>query len=88
MFLACSFGPLLDCYLPESATNVSYICFEDQETMNSVLSLGQHYVDGVCVHVRSLFSKFNFPKFLVLFFSCLLLQLGFNRLIFIFLLIF
>ena len=45
------FGSVLDCYLPESATNVAYLCFEDEQTMESVLNVPEHLlcIDGVHV---------------------------------------
>jgi hypothetical protein len=45
------FGIVLDCYLPESATNVAYLCFEDENTMETVLTLPEHMlcIDGVYV---------------------------------------
>ena len=45
------FGPVMDCYLPESATNVAYLCFEDEQTMENVLALPEHLlcIEGVYV---------------------------------------
>ena len=45
------FGNLLDCYLPDSATNVAYLCFEEEETIEAVLALPEHLlcVEGVYV---------------------------------------
>lgn len=45
------FGIVLDCYLPESATNVAYLCFEDEDTMETILQIPEHMlcVEGVYV---------------------------------------
>jgi hypothetical protein len=45
------FGTVMDCYLPESATNVAYLCFEDEETMESILQLPSHVlcIEGVYI---------------------------------------
>ena len=45
------FGLVLDCYLPESATNVAYLCFEEEETIETVLGLPEHMlcIEGVYV---------------------------------------
>lgn len=45
------FGSVMDCYLPESATNVAYLCFEDESTMEHVLALPEHLlcIEGVYV---------------------------------------
>jgi len=45
------FGPVMDCYLPESATNVAYLCFDDEGTMEHVLALPEHLlcIEGVYV---------------------------------------
>lgn len=45
------FGIVLDCYLPESATNVAYLCFDDEDTMEAILQIPEHMlcVDGVYV---------------------------------------
>lgn len=45
------FGVVMDCYLPESATNVAYLCFEDENTMEHVLAMPEHHlcVEGVYV---------------------------------------
>ena len=45
------FGSVMDCYLPESATNVAYLCFEDESTMEHVLALPEHVlcIEGVYV---------------------------------------
>ena len=45
------FGNVLDCYLPESATNVAYLCFEDENTMEAVLQFPPEMlcIDGVYV---------------------------------------
>ena len=45
------FGVVMDCYLPESATNVAYLCFEDEQTMEDVLALPEHMlcIEGVYV---------------------------------------
>jgi hypothetical protein len=41
----------MDCYLPESATNVAYLCFEDESSMEHVLALPEHVlcIEGVYV---------------------------------------
>lgn len=45
------FGNVLDCYLPESATNVAYLCFEDEQTMESILQFPPEMlcIEGVYV---------------------------------------
>lgn len=45
------FGVVLDCYLPESATNVAYLCFEDEDTMERVLASPESLlcIEGVYV---------------------------------------
>lgn len=45
------FGNVLDCYLPESATNVAYLCFEDENTMEAVLQFPPEMlcIEGVYV---------------------------------------
>jgi RNA recognition motif-containing protein len=45
------FGVVLDCYLPESATNVAYLCFDDEHTMERVLALPDNVlcIEGVYV---------------------------------------
>jgi hypothetical protein len=45
------FGVVLDCYLPESATNVAYLCFEDEHTMERVLALPESLLCIEGVHV-------------------------------------
>ena len=45
------FGVVLDCYLPESATNVAYLCFEDEDTMERVLTLPENVLCVEGVHV-------------------------------------
>ena len=40
------FGIIVDCYLPESATNVAYVCFEEQYAMESALALPEHIISG------------------------------------------
>jgi hypothetical protein len=45
------FGLVLDCYLPDSATNVAYLCFDDEDTMEAILQIPEHLlcIDGVFV---------------------------------------
>jgi hypothetical protein len=45
------FGAVMDCYLPESATNVAYLCFEDEDTMELILQLPAHIlcIEGVYI---------------------------------------
>ena len=47
------FGVVLDCYLPESATNVAYLCFEEESTINALLDLPEHMlcIEGVYVNL-------------------------------------
>lgn len=41
------FGSILDCYLPESATNVAYVCFEDSQSLEDVMAQERpHVVEG------------------------------------------
>ncbi|KAF4670611.1 hypothetical protein FOL47_001934 [Perkinsus chesapeaki] len=41
------YGPILDCYLPESATNVAYVCFEDSQSLEEVMNQERpHVVEG------------------------------------------
>ncbi|KAF4753603.1 hypothetical protein FOZ63_032387 [Perkinsus olseni] len=41
------YGAILDCYLPESATNVAYVCFEDSHSLEDVMAQEQpHVVEG------------------------------------------
>jgi RNA recognition motif-containing protein len=40
------FGIVVDCYLPESATNVAYVCFEEQYAMEQALAHPQHIIAG------------------------------------------
>ena len=40
------FGMILDCYLPDSATNVAYICFEEQFALESCLAMVEHRTDS------------------------------------------
>ena len=43
------FGAVIDCYLPESATNIAYVCFEEEQTLERVLALPEELLcmDGV-----------------------------------------
>jgi len=45
------FGTVMDCYLPESATNVAYLCFDDEDTMEAILQLPAHIlcIEGVYI---------------------------------------
>ena len=47
------FGQIIDCYLPESATNVAFVCFEDSSALDACLAAGsEHLLDqSVTVHV-------------------------------------
>jgi RNA recognition motif. (a.k.a. RRM, RBD, or RNP domain) len=40
------FGIVVDCYLPESATNVAYVCFEEQAAMEQALAHPEHILPG------------------------------------------
>ncbi len=44
-----NFGQVLDCYLPDSATNVAFVCFEEQSSLEACLALGaEHDLWGLC----------------------------------------